>query len=43
MNFNLVQVIDIQMTTSYGMAVTSGGTLYGWGKNENNIFGFEDK
>jgi alpha-tubulin suppressor-like RCC1 family protein len=31
------------MTTTYGMAVTKGGTLYGWGKNESNIFGIDEK
>jgi alpha-tubulin suppressor-like RCC1 family protein len=38
-NFNLVQVVDIQMTTTFGMAITKQGTIYGWGKNDNNILG----
>jgi alpha-tubulin suppressor-like RCC1 family protein len=42
-NFNLVQVVDIQMTTTFGMAITKEGTIYGWGKNDNNSLGLDDK
>ena len=31
------------MTTTFAMAVTSEGEVYGWGKNDNNILGLDVK